>query len=142
MQHLPDRIKEINAYFSPKIVGEVNDVFVKLAKIKGDKIPWHNHKAEDELFYILEGTAVVTRTLQNSNGKMETQDGATGRQHYSGRPDSTRVDANATNTTTTTYKVSSGTFLYFAPHEIHGFVVPEDSPDGNLLMVMVGVAPD
>ena len=56
MQHLPDRIKEINAYFSPKIVGEVNDVFVKLAKIKGDKIPWHNHKSEDELFYILEGS--------------------------------------------------------------------------------------
>lgn len=53
--NIPEKFKEINEYFSPKIVGEVNDVFVKIAKIKGEDIPWHNHKNEDELFYILEG---------------------------------------------------------------------------------------
>jgi hypothetical protein len=26
-------------YFSPKIIGEVNDVFVKLAKVKGEDVP-------------------------------------------------------------------------------------------------------
>ena len=45
----------IQDYFAPKVIGEVNDVYVKVAKIKGDDIPWHNHKNEDELFYILEG---------------------------------------------------------------------------------------
>lgn len=47
--------KEINEYFSPKVVGEVDDSFVKLAKIKGDELPWHNHEFEDELFFILDG---------------------------------------------------------------------------------------
>ena len=53
--NLKDKLNEIQDYFSPRIIGEVNDVFVKLAKIKGDKIPWHNHKLEDELFYVIEG---------------------------------------------------------------------------------------
>jgi quercetin dioxygenase-like cupin family protein len=43
-------------HFSPKVIGEVNDVFVKVAKIKGEKVPWHNHENEDELFYIVEGS--------------------------------------------------------------------------------------
>lgn len=43
-------------YFSPRIIGEVNDVYVKVAKIKGEAIPWHNHAGEDELFYILSGS--------------------------------------------------------------------------------------
>ncbi len=46
----------LDAYFSPKIIGEVNDVYVKVAKIKGEDIPWHKHKNEDELFYILDGS--------------------------------------------------------------------------------------
>lgn len=48
--------KNINEYFSPKVISEVNDVYVKIAKIKGDKIPWHNHKNEDEFFYVVEGS--------------------------------------------------------------------------------------
>lgn len=55
MMNLLEKFKEINEYFSPKIVGEVNDVYIKIAKIKGDEIPWHNHKNEDELFYVMEG---------------------------------------------------------------------------------------
>lgn len=54
-QNLNKELEGIQGYFSPKVIGEVNDVFVKLAKIKGDDIPWHNHKDEDELFYILKG---------------------------------------------------------------------------------------
>ena len=53
--NLKEKLKGLNEYFSPKIIGEVNDVYVKLAKIKGDKVPWHNHKDEDELFYVIEG---------------------------------------------------------------------------------------
>ncbi len=53
---LKDYFKSISDYFSPVIIGEVNDVYVKVAKIKGDKVPWHNHEKEDELFYIIEGS--------------------------------------------------------------------------------------
>ncbi len=54
--NLKAKLKNVSEYFSPQIIGEVNDVFVKVAKIKGDKVPWHNHKAEDELFYVIKGS--------------------------------------------------------------------------------------
>ena len=54
--NLLDRATALTAYFSPKVIGEVNDVYVKVAKIKGDEIPWHNHADEDELFYIIDGS--------------------------------------------------------------------------------------
>jgi len=52
---LSERASALTAYFSPKVVGEVNDVYIKVAKIKGDDIPWHNHAHEDELFLIIDG---------------------------------------------------------------------------------------
>ncbi len=54
--NLRSKFNKVEKYFSPKVIGEVNDVFIKIAKIKGDEIPWHNHKDEDELFYIVEGS--------------------------------------------------------------------------------------
>ncbi len=54
--NLRQRTAALDAYFSPKVIGEVNDVYVKVAKIRGDEIPWHNHAEEDELFYVIEGS--------------------------------------------------------------------------------------
>ncbi|MFT4575230.1 MAG: mannose-6-phosphate isomerase-like protein (cupin superfamily) [Polaribacter sp.] len=54
--NLKEKLSEITEYYSPKIIGEVNDVFIKLAKIKGNEVPWHIHENEDELFYILTGS--------------------------------------------------------------------------------------
>ena len=54
--NLKEKFNSVSAYFSPKVIGEVNDVFVKVAKIKGEDVPWHNHANEDELFYIVEGS--------------------------------------------------------------------------------------
>ena len=54
--NLKEKANELQEYFSPKVIGEVNDVYIKVAKIDGEKIPWHNHKDEDELFYIIEGS--------------------------------------------------------------------------------------
>lgn len=42
--------------YSPKIVGELNGQHVKLARLEGDRCPWHTHANEDELFYVLDGT--------------------------------------------------------------------------------------
>lgn len=39
MLNVNDQIKEINSYYSPKIIAEVNNEYVKIAKIKGDKVP-------------------------------------------------------------------------------------------------------
>ena len=49
----------LDNYFSPKILGEVNDQYIKVVKIKGQEVPWHIHKNEDELFYILKGTLLM-----------------------------------------------------------------------------------
>jgi len=54
--NIKDHFSKIDDYFSPKVIGEVNDVYVKVAKIKGEDIPWHNHKNEDEAFFIIEGS--------------------------------------------------------------------------------------
>jgi mannose-6-phosphate isomerase-like protein (cupin superfamily) len=40
--------------WSPRIVGELDDSYVKVAKVRGT-FGWHNHEHEDELFFILKG---------------------------------------------------------------------------------------
>ena len=40
--------------WSPRIVGQVNDVHVKLVKLEGEFV-WHAHEAEDEMFLVLSG---------------------------------------------------------------------------------------
>jgi mannose-6-phosphate isomerase-like protein (cupin superfamily) len=45
-------------HWSPKIVGEVNDAHVKLAKLKGEFI-WHKHEQEDELFLVVKGRLLL-----------------------------------------------------------------------------------
>lgn len=57
--HLEDSFSTIENYFSPKIIGEVNNEFVKIAKIKGEDIPWHSHENEDELFLIIKGSLLM-----------------------------------------------------------------------------------
>ncbi|NER15204.1 cupin domain-containing protein [Leptobacterium flavescens] len=57
--NLKETLQDVTEYFSPKIVGEVNNEYIKVAKIKGDKVPWHNHENEDELFYIVEGSLLM-----------------------------------------------------------------------------------
>jgi mannose-6-phosphate isomerase-like protein (cupin superfamily) len=57
--NLQEKLKDVKKYFSPKIITEVNDQYVKIAKIKGQEVPWHSHEDEDELFYIINGTLLV-----------------------------------------------------------------------------------
>jgi mannose-6-phosphate isomerase-like protein (cupin superfamily) len=44
--------------WSPRIVGELNDSYVKLAKLKGEFI-WHHHEVEDELFLVVRGKLLI-----------------------------------------------------------------------------------
>ncbi len=40
--------------WSPKIVAELNGQHVKLAKLEGEKCPWHAHDQEDEMFLVVQ----------------------------------------------------------------------------------------
>jgi len=44
----------VTEHWSPKIVGRVNDQYLKVAKLKGEFV-WHKHDEEDELFYVAKG---------------------------------------------------------------------------------------
>lgn len=41
-------------HWSPKIVGEINESYVKLVKLKGEFV-WHHHEEEDEMFLVIKG---------------------------------------------------------------------------------------
>lgn len=56
--NIQEKLKLFNEYWSPRIIGEVNDSYVKIAKFKGDFI-WHAHQAEDEMFYVLKGSLTI-----------------------------------------------------------------------------------
>ncbi len=47
--------EDLNEYWSPKVIGELDNHYLKVAKVKGS-LAWHSHEHEDELFYILKGT--------------------------------------------------------------------------------------
>jgi mannose-6-phosphate isomerase-like protein (cupin superfamily) len=40
--------------WSPRVVAEVDDAYVKVAKVQGT-LAWHSHEDEDELFLVLRG---------------------------------------------------------------------------------------
>ena len=52
--NLAERFDRFTEHWSPKIVGEVNEVHVKLAKLSGEFV-WHQHEGEDELFLVVKG---------------------------------------------------------------------------------------
>ncbi len=56
--NLAEKFSLFEAYWSPKLVGELNGQHVKLAKIKGEFV-WHHHEAEDELFLVVKGRLVI-----------------------------------------------------------------------------------
>ncbi|MBN1116897.1 MAG: cupin domain-containing protein [Bacteroidales bacterium] len=49
-----EKLALFSEHWKPKIVGELNEQYVKLAKIKGEFV-WHKHEKEDEMFYVLSG---------------------------------------------------------------------------------------
>jgi len=51
---LAQKLSLFDDRWSPKVVGQVNDALVKVAKLKGEFV-WHRHEAEDELFLVVRG---------------------------------------------------------------------------------------
>ena len=52
--NLAQKFSLFNEVYQPKIIGEINDTYVKLVKIQGDFM-WHHHDDEDELFFVVKG---------------------------------------------------------------------------------------
>jgi mannose-6-phosphate isomerase-like protein (cupin superfamily) len=52
--NLAQKFSLFTEQYSPKIVGEVNDAYVKLVKLQGEFM-WHHHDEEDELFFVVKG---------------------------------------------------------------------------------------
>ncbi|SEI97062.1 Mannose-6-phosphate isomerase, cupin superfamily [Propionispira arboris] len=56
--NIEEKLSLFNEYWNPKIIGEVNESYLKLAKLKGDFI-WHTHENEDEMFYVVKGVLII-----------------------------------------------------------------------------------
>jgi mannose-6-phosphate isomerase-like protein (cupin superfamily) len=52
--------------FSPKIIAELNGQLVMLVRCEGDKVPWHTHDNEDELFFVLDGELEIQEREKNT----------------------------------------------------------------------------
>ena len=56
--NINEKFKLFNEHWTPKIVGELNGQYVKLAKVKGEMV-WHCHENEDEMFLIVKGSLLL-----------------------------------------------------------------------------------
>ena len=56
--------------WSPRVVAEVDDAYIKVAKVKGS-LAWHSHDNEDELFLVLKGRL----RIEMESGAVELKEG-------------------------------------------------------------------
>jgi len=51
---IQEKLELISDHWHPRIIGELNGQYVKIAKVQGEFV-WHSHAEEDEMFLVLEG---------------------------------------------------------------------------------------
>jgi mannose-6-phosphate isomerase-like protein (cupin superfamily) len=51
---IAEALQQVTAYWTPRIIGRVNDQYIKVAKLKGE-LAWHDHAEEDEMFFVVYG---------------------------------------------------------------------------------------
>jgi quercetin dioxygenase-like cupin family protein len=56
--NLAQKLALFQEYWSPKVVGELNDNYLKVVKVKGE-FAWHKHDEDDEMFLVLKGRLVI-----------------------------------------------------------------------------------
>ncbi len=56
--NLAEKLGRFTDQWSPKIIADLNDSHVKLAKVQGAFV-WHQHADEDELFIVLQGELTI-----------------------------------------------------------------------------------
>ncbi|NIR43315.1 MAG: cupin domain-containing protein [Gemmatimonadetes bacterium] len=56
--NLAEKFAAFDERWSPKVVGDIGDYQVKLAKLEGE-FEWHHHDDEDELFLVVKGRLCI-----------------------------------------------------------------------------------
>lgn len=56
--NLAEKFSLFADHWSPKIVGELNDSYVKVVKLKSEFV-WHHHEKEDEMFLVVKGKLLI-----------------------------------------------------------------------------------
>jgi mannose-6-phosphate isomerase-like protein (cupin superfamily) len=56
--NVAEKFNRFDEYWKPKIIGELNDSYIKAVKFK-DSFVWHDHPNEDELFFVLKGQMLL-----------------------------------------------------------------------------------
>ena len=56
--NIMDKFSLFKKEWTPKIIGELNNQYVKVCKLK-DYFVWHSHENEDELFMVFKGTLLM-----------------------------------------------------------------------------------
>tara|TARA_B100000929_G_scaffold19_1_gene21 strand:- start:697 stop:1065 length:369 start_codon:yes stop_codon:yes gene_type:complete len=68
--NLEKKFKKFSDYWSPKVIGEMNNYQFKLAKVQGEFI-WHQHLDTDETFIVIEGQL----TIEFKDGRVDIGQG-------------------------------------------------------------------
>jgi len=56
--NLEKKLEIFSDFWAPKIIGQMNDYQIKLAKVKGEFV-WHAHPDTDELFLVIKGSLSI-----------------------------------------------------------------------------------
>jgi len=71
--NIMDKFSLFEEEWNPKIIGELNNQYVKVCKLKNDFV-WHSHENEDELFMVFKGTLLIDfrdrKTVQVKEGEI------------------------------------------------------------------------
>jgi len=72
--NLAEKFALFDQHWSPKIIGEVDDFDVKIAKLKGEFV-WHKHENEDELFIVIKGRLTIKVRVVDEEKDIELCEG-------------------------------------------------------------------
>ena len=70
--NLAEKLASFDEHWVPKVVGELNGQYVKVAKFSGEYV-WHHHENEDELFLVVKGCMKIhlrDRTVELGEGEL------------------------------------------------------------------------
>lgn len=55
---LQEKLSKFSEHWSPKIIAQLNDYHLKLAKVQGEFV-WHDHPDTDEVFIVVKGHLTI-----------------------------------------------------------------------------------
>ena len=71
--NISEKFSKFEKQWTPHIIGELNNQYVKLCKLKDDFV-WHKHDDEEELFMVFKGTLLMDfrdgRTVEVGEGEI------------------------------------------------------------------------